>query len=85
METKYKVGDKVVISHDLNSRGMWINIPPTIATIVEVKEITPTFGVPYVLEVRGKRLPCCFWERDIDCKYNPANDEEEFWKTWGDK
>ena len=84
-ETKYKVGDKVIISHDLNSNGMWINIPPTIATVIKVKEITPTFGVPYVLEVRGRRLSYCFWERDIDCKYEPENDEEELWKMWGDK
>tara|TARA_B100000073_G_C23586314_1_gene514405 strand:- start:113 stop:370 length:258 start_codon:yes stop_codon:yes gene_type:complete len=85
METKYKVGDKVIISHDLNSRGMWIKIPATIATIVEVKEITPSFGVPYVLEVKGRRLGFCFWERDIDCKYDSETGEEEFWKMWGDK
>lgn len=77
MKTKYKVGDKVIISHDLNSRGVWINIPPTIATIVEVKEITPSFGTPYVLEVRGKRLGFCFWENDIDGKHDLESDEEE--------
>ena len=84
-ETKYKVGDKVIISHDLNSKGMWINIPRTVATVVEVKEITPSFGTPYVLEVRGKRLQFCFWETDIDGKCKSEEEEAWYWKTWGDK
>lgn len=85
METKYKVGDEVVISKTVNHKGMQINIPPTIAKVVEVKDITPTYGVPYVLEVNGIRIGFCFWEDDIDAKYEPESDEDYFWKVWGDK
>lgn len=84
-KTKYKVGDKVIISKTINHRGMQINIPPTIATITEVQDTTPTYGTPYVLEVNGIKCGFCFWEDDIDGKYEPDTDEEFFWKTWGDK
>ena len=86
-DTKYKVGDLVMISKTINHRGMQINIPPTVAKIIEVKESTPTYGIPYVLEINGIRCGFCFWEDDIDGKYEykPETDEEFFWKTWGDK
>jgi len=81
-KAEYKVGDKVIISHDLNTKGMWIKIPPTIAKIVEIKEITPTYGIPYVLEVSGRRLTFCFWECDIDKKAELDEDESWYWEHY---
>ena len=65
MESKYTIGDKVLISKKLSASGRWEDIPPQLAKILEIKQ-TITFGPAYVLEINGHKCNICYWEPDID-------------------
>lgn len=90
----YKVGDRIWIDKlfvlgEITMEVMDLK-DPIIASIKEVKErCSEPFGIPYIVELPKavlKKYNCakvCYWESDILCK---VDDEEElFWKVWGDQ
>lgn len=63
---------------------------PVIAEVKKVKQrCSEPFGVPYVLtlpEEITNEYNCakvCYWESDIMCEVD--EEEELFWKIWGDQ
>ena len=90
----YKAGDRVWINKLFVMGDVTMEVVdlknPFIATVKEVKErCSEPFGVPYVISLPKhitKKDNCanaCYWETDIICK---VEDEEDlFWKVWGDQ
>ena len=86
MENKYSVGDLVIIAKKLSPTGVWEDIKPCSAKVLEVRE-TVSLGPAHVLEVNGERLGVCYWESDIESKVAERlyNDPDLQWKMWGDQ
>lgn len=92
MKTKYKEGQKVWINriYVLQENLQTVQLKdPVVAEVKSVRErCSEPFGVPYVLtlpeEVTNKYncAKVCYWESDIMCE---VDEEELFWKIWGDQ
>ena len=86
MASKYSVGDVVIITKRLSLTGVWEDVKPCPAKVLEVRD-TVSLGPAHVLEVDGKRLGVCYWESDIESKVTERlyNDPDFQWKVWGDQ
>lgn len=81
--------DKLYVLGDITMEVVKLD-NPIIAYIKEVKErCSEPFGIPYVVDLPKNitdNYNCakvCYWESDIMFK---ADEEEElFWKVWGDQ
>ena len=63
--SKYKIGDRVIISHVLTPEGVWLKISPKTGIVKNVRD-TPSMGFAYSIELDGKVQIACYWESDID-------------------
>ena len=80
-KTKYNVGDIVWTDeiYYVDKTCLKVKkVEPFLARVVKATK-TSTFDGAYVLEAKGKKLYCSYWESDIQ----RAEDVEAFWKTWG--
>ena len=93
MKSKYRQGQKVWIDkiYVLGDTLTAVKLKePVIAEIKSVHQrCSEPFGVPYVLELPKEITDShncakvCYWECDIMCKVD--EEEELFWKIWGDQ
>ena len=90
----YRKGDKVWIDKVFVLGEITMEVvkldKPVLATIKEVKErCSEPFGVPYVVLLPKpitEAYNCakvCYWESDI--LYKHEDDEDFFWRVWGDQ
>ena len=84
MGSKYSVGDLVIIAKRLSLTGVWEDIEPCPAKVLEVRD-TVSLGPAHVLEVDGEKLGVCYWESDIESKVSERlyNDPDYLWKSGG--
>ena len=83
---RYSVGDLVIIAKRLSPTGVWEDIKPCPAKVLEIRD-TISLGPAHVLEVDGERLRVCYWESDIKSKITERlyNDPDFQWKMGDDQ
>jgi len=83
----YKVNDWVILTQKFVVDLTHIKrkkTQPYLAKIVEVKP-TVSLGPCYVIEINGERQKLCYWETDIERRFDRNANEDLLWQTWGDK
>jgi hypothetical protein len=93
MESKYREGQKVWINRVYVLEETLKTVALKVPVIAEVKKVkqrcSEPFGTPYVLILPENITtvyscaPICYWGSDIMCELD--EEEELFWKIWGDQ